>query len=191
MREILAWVLLGLSLATLIFVVYGGEDTPDLSPRITELEGEKEAEKKKAHAAEKRANDLDAALILARKNLEEARERVDLTPRPKPRPKPKPVQSPKPDDTLPPSWAQIELENRALLIRSLDENLELERKQNEQLKIALDGYKSALVTSERQIECLKIAHSAHVAALKKARWKGRLEGFAIGVGVGYLGGKLP
>lgn len=187
MREILAWVLLGLSLATLIFVVYGGEDALDLSPRITELEGEKEAEKKKAQVAEKRANDLDAALILARKNLEEARERVDLTPRPKP----KPVQSLKPDDPPVPLWAQIELDNRALLIRSLDENLELERKQNEQLKIALNGYKNALVKSERQIECLKIAHSAHVAALKKARWKGRLEGFAIGVGVGFVGGKLP
>ena len=166
-------------------IVFWPSEAPDMSPQIQKLETEKAQAKERAQAAEHRAESLDAALTLARANLEAARKQVKLPPSPVPGVV---------DQTTSldlPLWAQEELDNRASLIRSLDENLVLERKQNAELKIALDGYKSALVTSEKQIECLKIAHAAHVAAIKKERWKGRLEGFAIGVSVGYLGGKLP
>lgn len=179
----LAWAILVVLAVYAItaIVVFWPSEAPDMSPQIQKLETEKAQAKERAQAAEQRAESLDAALTLARANLDAARRRAKLPPSPEP--------SPEPDPSLP-LWAQEELDNRALLIRSLDENLDLERKQNAEFKIALDGYKSALVTSEKQIECLKIAHAAHVAAIKKERWKGRLEGFAIGVSVGYLGGKL-
>lgn len=182
----LAWVILAVLAiyAITAIVVFWPSEVPDMSSQIQKLETEKAQAKERAQAAEHRAESLDAALTLARANMEAARKRVKLPS------SADPVPLPEPDLSLP-SWAQEELDNRALLIRSLDENLDLERKQNAELKIALDGYKSALLTSEKQIECLKIAHAAHVAAIKKERWKGRLEGFAVGFGVGYLGGKLP
>lgn len=180
----LAWVILAVLAiyAITAIVVFWPSEAQDMSPQIQKLEKEKAQAKERAQAAEQRADSLDAALTLARANMEAARKRVKLSPSPEP--------LPAPDPSLP-LWAQEELDNRALLIRSLDENLNLERKQNAELKIALDGYKSALVTSERQVECLKIAHEAHVAAIKKERWKGRFEGFVIGAGIGFIGGKLP
>ena len=58
------------------------------------------------------------------------------------------------------------------------------------ITLARDSYRAALGDCQRETACLRLAHDAQVAALKSERWKGRLEGLAVGFGAGYIGGRL-
>lgn len=161
-----------------------GSTPVDPMPQVQKLEAEKTQAKEQAKAAEAKAGELDKSLILARKDLEAARKRVHIKPTPE-----APEILPEASPELP-LWAQEELTNRAALIGSLEENLSLEQKKSKELETAVASYKSALSTSEKQVECLKIAHQAQLSAIKSSRWKGRLEGFAVGLGTGFIGAKL-
>lgn len=55
---------------------------------------------------------------------------------------------------------------------------------------ASTSWKSAYGESQKALACLRIAHEAQLAAIKAERWKGRIEGFAGGLAVGYVGGRL-
>ena len=60
----------------------------------------------------------------------------------------------------------------------------------DELRAALDLKDRALVTSEQRARGLELALEAQKHASKSQRWLGRIEGVAVGVAIGYAGGKL-
>ena len=58
------------------------------------------------------------------------------------------------------------------------------------LRAALDAKDKALVTSEQRARGLEIALEAQRHASRSQRWLGRIEGVAVGLLVGYAGGKI-
>ena len=59
-----------------------------------------------------------------------------------------------------------------------------------ELRAALDAKDKALVTSEQRARGLELALEAQRHASKTQRWLGRIEGVAVGIAIGYVGGKL-
>lgn len=55
---------------------------------------------------------------------------------------------------------------------------------------ASTSWKAAYGESQKALACLRIAHEAQLAAIKAERWKGRIEGFAVGLGSDYVTGRL-
>ena len=55
---------------------------------------------------------------------------------------------------------------------------------------AAESWKAAYQQSAKEAALLRCAHEAQVAALKAERWKGRIEGLAVGIGVGYVAGRI-
>lgn len=53
-----------------------------------------------------------------------------------------------------------------------------------------DHYKAAFEDESRARTAQTLALEASLANAKAQRWKGRVEGFVVGLGSGYLGGKL-
>lgn len=103
-------------------------------------------------------------------------------------PIPKPVQEPQP------VGVPVDL---APLVAKQDELIEAQAKQIGDLKAnvltltaARDSWRSAYTEEHKARECDRIAMEAQMSAIKAARWKGRIEGFAVGLGSGYIGGKL-
>lgn len=85
----------------------------------------------------------------------------------------------------------------APLVATLDELNGVLTKENADLKTALaertaaaTSWKAAYLASADETRLLKIAHEAQMSAIKAERWKGRIEGLAVGLGAGYLGGRL-
>ena len=58
------------------------------------------------------------------------------------------------------------------------------------LRVAPDAKDRALITSEQRARGLEIALEAQRHASKSQRWLGRIEGVAVGIAIGYVGGKL-
>lgn len=58
------------------------------------------------------------------------------------------------------------------------------------LTASRDQWKAAYEAESRASTAKQLALEAQIAATKASRWRGRIEGFAVGVGVGYVGGKL-
>lgn len=158
----------------------------DQSPRIAKLEAEKQSAKQKAEASEAKAKALTEDLQRINKGSTVAREKLKQAEKKRAGA----VASVQPPP-LPPLWAQEKMEAQDELITALELELSAEIAKTEAWQESSENWKKAFQQSERQIECLKIAHEAHLKAVHASRWKGRLEGFAIGVSVGYLGGKLP
>ena len=85
----------------------------------------------------------------------------------------------------------------APLVAKLDELNAALTVQNDNLRKALDlehhAYleASAAYQDERKARAAsEMALQAQLAAVKASRWQGRIEGFAIGVGSGYVAGRL-
>ena len=55
---------------------------------------------------------------------------------------------------------------------------------------AAESWKAAYQQSAKEAALLRCAHEAQVAALKAEQWKGRIEGLAVGIGVGYVAGRI-
>jgi hypothetical protein len=53
-----------------------------------------------------------------------------------------------------------------------------------------DEWKATAELRERQALAQEAATNAWKSAVKESRWRGRIEGFAAGVAIGYAGGKL-
>lgn len=158
----------------------------DQSPRIAKLEAEKQSAKQKAEKSEARAIELSQEMQRISKGSKELRDKL----RKGERARAESLTLPEPAPILP-LWAQEKLKLQDELITALEMELSVEMAKTEAWQESSDNWKKAFQQSERQIECLKIAHEAHVRAIHASRWKGRLEGFAVGVGLGYIGGKLP
>ncbi len=58
------------------------------------------------------------------------------------------------------------------------------------LTVSRDSWKGAYEEEHRRAVALQIALDAQKHAAKSGKWVGRLQGFAIGLGAGYVGGKL-
>lgn len=148
------------------------------------------------HAAQGAAYDSQAAAqnpTLQANNAEIQRLRMEVARLRKkpPVPDPAPVPwNPAPNPVPPP----VDL---APLVSKLDELNQALTKENADLKAniltltaARDSWRSAAGEFQREAVSLRIAHEAQLSAIKAARWKGRIEGFAVGLGSGYIGGRL-
>ena len=57
-------------------------------------------------------------------------------------------------------------------------------------KLSSNNFEAALEEERRARRAEQIASSAALKGVKVARWRGRLEGFLVGVGLGYAKGRL-
>jgi len=58
------------------------------------------------------------------------------------------------------------------------------------LTASRDSWHSAYDQSQQEAAAQRIALEAQASAIRAGRWKGRIEGFLIGIGTGYVAGKL-
>ena len=93
---------------------------------------------------------------------------------------------------LQPVVTALEAENGALHLEVQGLQQELVTR-DDLLKVrtaAAESWKAAYQQSAKEAALLRCAHEAQVAALKAERWKGRIEGLAVGIGVGYVAGRI-
>ena len=76
------------------------------------------------------------------------------------------------------------------IIAAQDEQIAAQKDEIKGLRAALDAKDRALITSEQRARGLEIALEAQRHASKSQRWLGRIEGVAVGIAIGYVGGKL-
>ena len=79
---------------------------------------------------------------------------------------------------------------RDQIIAAQDSQIAAQNDEIKGLRAALDAKDKALVTSEQRARGLEIALDAQRHASKSQRWLGRIEGVAVGIAIGYVGGKL-
>ena len=82
-------------------------------------------------------------------------------------------------------------------IRSLENETQSQKELISSLETAVDKWKlssnnfeSALEEERRARRAEQIASSAALKGVRVARWRGRLEGFLVGVGAGYVKGRM-
>jgi hypothetical protein len=76
------------------------------------------------------------------------------------------------------------------LIEAQDRRIGLLETQVGNLTRARDEWKAAYEARSREAVARELALEAQIAATKASRWRGRIEGFAVGIAVGYVGGRL-
>lgn len=79
---------------------------------------------------------------------------------------------------------------RDQIIAAQDSQIAAQKDEIKGLRAALDLKDRALVTAEQRARGLEIALDAQRHAPKSQRWLGRIEGVAVGIAIGYVGGKL-
>ena len=79
---------------------------------------------------------------------------------------------------------------RDQIITAQDSQIAAQKDEIKGLRAALDLKDRALVTSEQRARGLELALEAQKHASKSQRWLGRIEGVAVGIAIGYAGGKL-
>ena len=78
----------------------------------------------------------------------------------------------------------------AQIIAAQDSQIAAQKDEIKGLRAALDLKDRALVTAEQRARGLEIAMEAQRHASRSQRWLGRIEGVAVGIAIGYVGGKL-
>lgn len=81
-------------------------------------------------------------------------------------------------------------EIRDQIITAQDDQIAALNSEVSDLRTALDLKDQALVISEKRARALEIARDARESAIKRNRWMGRLEGLVIGLGAGYVAGRV-
>ena len=79
---------------------------------------------------------------------------------------------------------------RDQIIAAQDSQIAAQKDEIKGLRAALDAKDRALITSEQRARGLELALEAQRHASKSQRWLGRIEGVAVGIAIGYVGGKL-
>jgi uncharacterized membrane protein YdfJ with MMPL/SSD domain len=79
---------------------------------------------------------------------------------------------------------------RDQIITAQDSQIAAQKDEIKGLRAALDLKDRALVTAEQRARGLELALEAQKHASKSQRWLGRIEGVAVGIAIGYVGGKL-
>lgn len=78
----------------------------------------------------------------------------------------------------------------AQIIAAQDSQIAAQKDEIKGLRVALVLKDQALVTQEQRVRGLEIALDAQRHAAKSGKWMGRIQGFAAGIGVGYISGRL-
>lgn len=149
------------------------------------------------HAAQGATYDQQAeaqapALQAADREVERLRAEVARLRRPAPRPDPKPIPT---EPSIPqPVSSPVDL---APGVAKLDELVKAQDREISGLKAqvvtitkARDSWKLAAQDSGREALQLRASLAAKEGLLKAERWKGRIEGFAVGFAGGYVTGRL-
>lgn len=76
------------------------------------------------------------------------------------------------------------------IIEAQDEQIAALKVEVVELRSALDLKDKALRISEQRARALEIARDARESAIKRNRWLGRLEGLVVGLGAGYVAGRV-
>ena len=149
------------------------------------------------HAAQGATYDQQAeaqapALQAADREVERLRAEVARLRRPAPAPDPKPT--PNEPDTPQPVSSPVDL---APVVAKLDELVKAQDREISGLKaqvatitLARDSWKLAAQDSGREALQLRASLAAKEGLLKAERWKGRIEGFFVGVATGEADGRL-
>lgn len=106
-----------------------------------------------------------------------------------PVPRPPAPSTPDPQPVAPVSPGVLDAGKDAL-IAAQDALIEDQVQQIHTLTLARDSWKAAYESSEKEAASVRIVAEARLQAIKASRWQGRIEGFVIGVGAGFAGGKL-
>ena len=138
--------------------------------------------------AEAQAQEIKAA----EREVERLRAEVARLRRPAPKPDPQTIP---PEPSIPlPVQTPVDL---APVVAKLDELVKAQDHEISGLKaqvatitLARDSWKLAAQDSGREALQLRASLAAKDGLLKAERWKGRIEGFAVGLGSGYIAGRL-
>ena len=76
------------------------------------------------------------------------------------------------------------------IIEAQDEQIAALKVEVAELRSALGLKDKALKISEQRARALEIARDARESAIKRNRWLGRLEGLVVGLGAGYVAGRV-
>ena len=76
------------------------------------------------------------------------------------------------------------------IIAAQDEQIAALKVEVVELRAALDLKDKALKISEQRARALEIARDARESAIKRNRWLGRMEGLVVGLGAGYVAGRV-
>lgn len=148
-------------------------------------------------AAQGAAHDQEAAAqapIVWKDAAEVARLRATLArlrqaPPAAPVPPPAPG-TPEPQPVAPPVDLAAVVAQQDLLIAAQDKQLQDQAGQIKTLTLARDSWRLSAQESAAEAAQLRSALAAKEGVLKAQRWMGRIEGLAVGLGVGYVGGRL-
>ena len=100
--------------------------------------------------------------------------------------KPPPLLPPKPPPMPPPAMD----DTRDQIIAEQDAQIEALNSEVKGLRLTISIKDQALANSDRQIRALEIAADVQKHAATANRWEGRIEGFVIGFGAGYITSKV-
>ena len=101
-----------------------------------------------------------------------------------------PAPIPVPDPAAPPVDLAPLVAGQDELIRAQDRQIQDLGAQVNTLTLARDSWRRAAEEERIRGSLQEAALRAQLAATRAASWKGRIEGFAVGIGAGYLAGRI-
>lgn len=149
--------------------------------------GSGDAHRAEATSRDSAAEDLRAQLQKSQKNVDSlTSQRAALLARLAELPNPFPNES---SPTPPPDIQTAIISKDAELIAAQVEEIRGLRNQNEILTQARDAWKATALDRQREAASLRIALDAQRSLSTASKWRGRIEGFTVGVVLGYAGGR--
>lgn len=109
-------------------------------------------------------------------------------------PAPLPPSAPLPKDD-PAKDAEIlqdrqRIADQEAVLEAQDRQIEALKAQTVTLQASATAWKGAYQDEAKRSAALELALKAQIAANTTATWKGRIQGFAVGIGAGYVAGRL-
>ena len=98
--------------------------------------------------------------------------------------------APEPEPVAPPVDLAAVVAQQDLLITAQDKQIQDQAGQIHTLTLARDSWRLSAQESAQEALQLRSALLAQQGVAKAQRWMGRLEGLAVGLGAGYVGGRL-
>jgi hypothetical protein len=110
--------------------------------------------------------------------------------RARPVPPPAAPGAPAPEPVVPPVDLAAVVAKQDQVIQAQDAQIQDQAAQIHTLTLDRDAWKSAYDSSAQEASLRQLALEAQIAATKASRWQGRIEGFVVGIGSGYLAGRF-
>lgn len=202
------WILAGLGTALLLGFTLGPlaleescgrKKASNAEAQANEAHGRADAHQEQARqadaAAEKRAGDVqadDLEVQRLRAQLAEAKRHLVSVPKPADVPvAPVVADAPAAGYRAPePDGRDAVLEDAEALIAAQDKEIGALKLQVVDLTTARDAWKATAEDREREAASLRIALDAQKKVQQASRWRGRIEGFAGGLAVGFVAGRV-